>query len=99
VGGERGDALGIESAGIEIRPDGHYWHLARNAAGALETISGVDSEGTITYGFADFGAVQTTFRSDLNQILVAAPVMTASPTMLIIKTANADHRYVAADGP
>jgi len=25
--------------------------------------------------------------------------MTASPTMLIIKTANADHRYVAADGP
>ena len=89
----------MQGEGIEIKADGRYWHLTRNGAGDLEGIPGVDSEGAIMYGLADFGAVQTTFRSDLNQILVAAPVMTVSPTLLIIRTANADHRYVAADGP
>ena len=98
AGREQGDALGSQGEGIEIKPDGRYWHLARDPSGKLLGVPGVDSEGTIMYGHTDLGAVQTTFRSDLNQILVAAPVITTNPTLLIIKTDTADHRYVAADG-
>ncbi|MEA2699031.1 MAG: hypothetical protein QOI66_3302, partial [Myxococcales bacterium] len=41
--------------------------------------------------------VQTTFRSDLNVVFVVAPVITANPTMLIMKTADSDNRYVPAE--
>ncbi len=98
VGGEDEDALGTQGDGVEIKPDGRYWHLARDGAGRLVGMPGVTSEGSITYGSTDFGAVRTAFQSDADQTLVAAPVITTDPTLLIIRTGNADHRYVAADG-
>ena len=97
-GGEDGDALGTQGDGIEIKADGRYWHLARNGAGKLAGTPGVDSEGSVTFGVDALGVAQTTFRSDLNQVLVATPVITAHPTVLIIRTANAEHRYIPADG-
>ena len=99
VGGEDLDALGTEGAGIEILPDGRYRHLMRDDAGHLATSPGVTSEGHVTYTMTRFGAVQTTFRSDLDQLLATAPELTADPTLLIIRTPSADHRYVPADGP
>jgi hypothetical protein len=89
------NALG--SGDIEIKADDRYWHLERTVSGRLVGIPGVDSEGTVVYGMTDFGAVQTTFRSDLNVVFVVAPVITASPTMLIMKTADSDNRYVPAE--
>jgi hypothetical protein len=82
---------------IEIKADDRYWHLERTVSGRLVGIPGVDSEGTVVYGMTDFGAVQTTFRSDLNVVFVVAPVITANPTMLIMKTADSDNRYVPAE--
>ena len=99
VGGEDLDALGTEGDGIEISPNGRYRHLMRDGAGRLTASPGVTSEGSISYGMTPFGAVQMLFRSDLDQALAAAPVLTADPTLLIIRTPSADHRYVPADGP
>jgi hypothetical protein len=82
---------------IEIKADDRYWHLERTVSGKLVGIPGVDSEGTVVYGMTDFGAVQTTFRSDLNVVFVVAPVITATPTMLIMKTIDSDNRYVPAE--
>src|SRR5436190_1587242 len=42
MGGETSDALGTQGEGIEIKPDGRYWHLKRNSAGQLVGIQGVD---------------------------------------------------------
>ena len=98
-GGEDGDALGTQGDGIEIRSDGRYWHLTRDSAGQLTGVPGVDSEGDVSYGLSPAGAAQMTFRSDLNQVLVATPVLTTGPTILIIKTANAEHRYIPAGIP
>jgi len=97
VGAEDIDALGTEGDGIEIMPSGRYRHLLRSTAGTLEASPGVTSEGSISYGMTPFGAVQAIFHSDLDQTLAAAPVLTANPTMLIIRTPSADHRYVPAD--
>lgn len=99
VGGEDLDALGTEGDGIEILPNGRYRHLMRDGAGRLTASPGVTSEGHVNYGMTRFGAVQMVFRSDLDQLLSAAPVLTAEPTMLIIRTSSADHRYVVADDP
>lgn len=99
VGAEDLDALGTEGDGIEILPSGRYRHLMRDDAGRLSASPGVTSEGSISYGMTPFGAVQTIFRSELDQTLAAAPVLTADPTLLIIRTPSADHRYVPADGP
>lgn len=95
VGGENDDALGTQGDGLEIKPDGRYWHLSRDGAGKLIGVPGVASEGSISYGVTAFGAVQTTFQSDADQTLVAAPVLTADPPLLIIRTGSADHRYIA----
>jgi len=95
-GGEDGDALGTQGDGIELKSDGRYWHLTRNGAGQLTGIAGVDSEGDVSYGLSPSGAPQVTFRSDLNQVLSATPLLTAGPTVLIIRTANAEHRYIPA---
>ena len=92
-----GEFDGGYNGGIEIKANNRYWHLQRNQAGQLVGIPGVDSEGTITYGMTDFGAVQTTFRSDLNVSFVVAPVITANPTMLIMKTSTADYRYLPGE--
>ena len=99
VGAEDLDALGTEGDGIEILPNGRYRHLMRDGEGRLTASPGVTSEGSVSYGMTPFGAVQTIFRSDLDQMLAAAPVVTADPTLLIIRTPSADHRYVPADGP
>jgi hypothetical protein len=95
VGGENEDALGTQGDGLEIDPDGRYRHLMRDGAGKLVTMPGVFSEGRISFQPTSFGAVQTIFRSHDNRMLASAPVLTAEPTMLIIRTASADHRYVA----
>jgi len=97
VGAEDIDALGTEGDGIEIMANGRYRHLMRDGAGRLTASPGVTSEGSISYGMTPFGAVQTIFHSDLDQTMAAAPVLTAEPTMLIIRTPSADHRYVPAD--
>jgi len=97
VGAEDIDALGTEGDGIEILPDGRYRHLMRDGAGRLATSPGVTSEGSVSYGMTPFGAVQMIFHSDLDQTLAAAPVLTADPTLLIVRTPSADHRYVPAD--
>jgi len=98
VGAEDIDALGTEGEGIEISPNGRYRHLMRDSAGRLTASPGVTSEGSVSYGMTPFGAVQTIFHSDLGQTLAAAPVLTTDPTLLIIRTPSADHRYVPADG-
>jgi len=97
VGAEDIDALGTEGDGLEISPNGRYRHLVRDAAGTLEASAGVTSEGSVSYGMTPFGAVQAIFHSDLDQTLAAAPVLTTNPTVLIIRTPSADHRYVPAD--
>lgn len=45
------------------------------------------------------GRARAVARSDLNQVLTSTPVLTSGPTVLIIKTADAEHRYIPADGP
>jgi hypothetical protein len=88
--------------GLLITTDDRYALLERDASGAVVAAHGVDFEGSITYMVIDpnfGGGIQVNFTSDLGGTVISRPVITTSPTELIINNNGVyEYRYITADG-